>query len=92
MWMALSVPRRIKKHIDGSQARIIWNTTFLVYSIQTLEFNVLANNIQGVNDLRSLGQLLALVISMGALLAMIAGAITKNRRSLYGAPLRASNP
>ncbi|KAF8432621.1 hypothetical protein BGX38DRAFT_244775 [Terfezia claveryi] len=87
MWMALSVPRRIKNHIDGSQARIIWNITFLVYGIQTLEFTILANNIQGVNDLRSLGQLLALIISVGALLAMIAGEITKNRRRVYGVPL-----
>lgn len=88
MWVALSVSRRLKNHIDGSKARILWNITFLAYSIQTLEFTILASNIKGVNDLQSLGQLLALVISVGALLAMCAGAVTKNRRGRYGCPLR----
>lgn len=87
MWMTMSVPRRIKNHVDGSQSRVIWNITFLVYSIQTLEFTILANNVRGVNDLRSLGQLLAFGISVGALLAMSAGAITKSRRKRYGVPL-----
>lgn len=88
MWTLVSIPRRIKNQIDGSQARIIWNIAFLLYSIQTLEFTILANDIQGVNDMLSLGQLLPLVISVGALLAMCGEAITKDRRKLYGVPLQ----
>jgi len=88
MWSAMRVPRRIKNHIDGSQARVIWNVAFHIFSIQTIEFTILANNIQCVNDVRSLGQLLALVISIGALGAMAADAITQHRNKLYGVPLR----
>ena len=92
MWKAMRLPRRLKNHIDGSQARIIWNIAFHVFSIQTIEFTILANNIQCVNDIRSLGQLLALVISVGALVAMTVDAITKHRSKLYGVPLRDHNP
>ena len=88
MWIALSIPRRLKSCIDGSQARVIWNVTFLIYSIQRLEFSILANEIQDVNDLQSLGQLLALVVSVGALVAMSVEAITKKRGGLYSVPLR----
>jgi len=84
----LGVPRLLRNYIDGSQARIIWNIANLLNSIQILEFTILANDIGEVNDLRSLGQLLALGISVGALVALITDAMTKERSKLYGFPLR----
>jgi len=74
-----------------SQARTIWNIAVLMFSIQRLELSILANEIRGVNDLLTLGQLLPLIISVGALVMMGMDVINDNRKKLYGAPLLDEN-
>ena len=80
--------RRIKEYLENWQVGSIWNLAFLVFSIQRLEFTIAANEIQGVNDVRALGQLLPLLISVGALMMMMGKAITANRRKGLCDPLR----
>ena len=57
----------------------------------TLEFTISGNDIQGVSNVRSLGQLLPLVVSVGTFMAMVADAVMKQRRVHYGFPLRDVN-
>ena len=79
---------RIRNNI-GDQARIILNIAALIYSILRVEFTIVVNKIQGVNNLNTTGQLIPFVVSLGAMLAMIGEVMTRERRELYGFPLRA---
>ena len=85
----IGVIQRVRNNIDGIQARIILNIAALIYSILRVEFTIVVNKIQGVNDLNTTGQLIPFVVSLGAMLAMIGEVITRERRELYGSPLRA---
>ena len=80
---------RVRYNIDGVQARIILNTVALICSILKAEFTIAVNEIQGVNNLNTTGQLIPFVVSLGAMLAMIGEVMTRERRELYGFPLRA---
>jgi len=88
LWTAFRVLQGIKYRIDGFQARIIWNAGSLIFSILKVEFSILINDIQGVNNLRSVGQLIAAIVSVGAFITMVAEVISKERTKLYGFPLR----
>lgn len=89
LWAVLSALRRARNHIDGFQARIIWEIVVLIFCILRVEFTIAANQIQGVNELDTTGQLIPFVVSLGAMLALIAEAITRERRKVYGFPLLA---
>ena len=81
--------QRVRHNIDGVQARIILNIVALICSILGVEFTIVVNKIQGVNNLNTTGQLIPFVVSLGAMLAMIGEVMTRERRELYGSPLRA---
>ena len=85
----LGAIHRVRNYIDGVQARIILNTVALICSILKAEFTIAVNEIQGVNNLNTTGQLIPFVVSLGAMLAMIGEVMTRERRELYGSLLRA---
>jgi len=88
LWTSLRALRRAKNRIDGFQARIIWNSVFLIFGVLKVELTIVANEVYDVNSLRSAGQLIAVVVSLGALAAMVTETVTRERRKLYGFPLR----
>ena len=89
LWAPLTGIRRVRNRINGPQARVIWNTVVLLFSILRVEFTIAANQIKGVNNLDTTGQLIPFVISVGAMLAMITDGITRERKKIYGFPLLA---
>ena len=87
LWAGLRALRRFRNRIDGFQARIVWNIVVLICSILRVELTLVVNEVQGVNELDTTGQLIPFLLGLGALLAMIAEAMTRERRKVYGFPL-----
>jgi len=62
----------------------VWNLVSLITSITLVELTIKLNDMKAVNALTSSGQLMALIVSIGAFMYVILEIVARQRRISYG--------